>query len=259
MAAPAEKVNIVTAIVYDFETGGTDCTRCAATQISLHAVRLDTFEVMEKYSSYIYPYNKKTDIGKPKRKVLKTKYDNDDSELMDYEDVALKYSHITMDILYSMGKPLENVCQEICDFIKRNTFSVAASNKPIMVGQNPLFDKKFMQQIMLYSGLWNDFCKLVRGEKDFWGNFQPAQLDTIILSQLTFDNDKSITTWRLESMAERFGIDLEDAHDADADVTATREILRIVTSRMREQSTGGNAIGGLATEKQEKLRDHFKI
>ena len=60
-------------------------------------------------------------------------------------------------------------------------------------------------------------------------------------------------------MAERFGIDLEDAHDADADVTATREILRIVTSRMREQSTGGNAIGGLATEKQEKLRDHFKI
>ena len=52
---------------------------------------------------------------------------------------------------------------------------------------------------------------------------------------------------------------MEDAHDADADVTATREILRIVTSRMREQSTGGNAIGGLATEKQEKLRDHFKI
>ena len=64
MAAPVEKGNVITAIVYDFETGGLDCTRCAATQISLHAVRLDTFEVMEKYSAYIYPYNKKPEICK---------------------------------------------------------------------------------------------------------------------------------------------------------------------------------------------------
>lgn len=103
------------------------------------------------------------------------------------------------------------------------------------------------------------FCKLVRGSKDFWGNFQPAQLDTIILAQLALDNDKSINTWRLESIAERFGVDLDDAHDADADVTATREIVRVLTARMREQSAGGNAVGSLAAEKQEKLRDHFKI
>lgn len=73
MAAPVEKGNVVVAIVYDFETGGLDCTKCAATQISLHAVRLDTFEVMEKYQAYIYPYNKKENIGKPKKKVLKNK------------------------------------------------------------------------------------------------------------------------------------------------------------------------------------------
>lgn len=259
MAAPVEKGNVITAIVYDFETGGLDCTKCAATQISLHAVRLDTFEVMEKYSAYIYPYNKKADAGQLKKKVLKSKYDNDEGELMEYEKKALEYSDISMDLLYSMGKPLNDVCREICDFIKRNTLPVVASNKPFMVGQNPLFDKGFLQQIMLYSGLWGDFCKLVRGAKDFWGNFQPAQLDTIILSQLTFDNDKSVTTWKLESIAERLGIDLDDAHDADADVTATREILRVVTSRMRKQGDEGNAIGSLAAEKREKLRDHFKI
>lgn len=259
MAAPVEKGNVITAIVYDFETGGLDCTRSAATQISLHAVRLDTFEVMEKYSAYIYPYSKKADIGKPKKKVLKSKYENDDAELMDYEEKALEYSDITMDLLYNMGKPLEDVCQEICDFIKRNTLPVVAGNKPFMVGQNPLFDKGFLQQIMLYSGLWGEFCKLVRGTKDFWGNFQPAQLDTIILSQLTFDNDKSVTTWKLEAIAERLGIDLDDAHDADADVTATREILRVLTSRMREQSSGSISVGSLAAEKHEKLRDHFKI
>lgn len=260
MPAPTEKGNVITAIIYDFETGGLDCTRCAATQISLHAVRLDTFEVMEKYSAYIYPYSKKKEIGKPKKKVLKQKYDNDDEEeLMDYEDVALKYSNITMEMLYSMGKPLEDVCREICDFVKRNTLPVVASNKPFMVGQNPLYDKGFMQQIMLYTGIWPEFIKLVRGAKDFWGNFQPAQLDTIILCQLIFDNDKSVTTWKLEAMAERLGIDLDDAHDADADTTATREILRVATARMREESSGNHAVGSLAVEKREKLRDHFKI
>lgn len=214
---------------------------------------------MEKYSAYIYPYNKKTDIGKPQKKVLKSKYDEDDAELMDYEKKALEYSDISMGLLYSMGKPLEDVCREICDFISRNTLPVVASNKPFMVGQNPLFDKGFMQQIMLYSGLWGEFCKLVRGAKDFWGNFQPAHLDTIIISQLIFDNDKSVTTWKLEAMAERLGVDLDDAHDADADVTATREILRVATSRMRNQSEGDNSIGSLAAERREKLRDHFKI
>lgn len=261
MAAPVEKGNIVVAIIYDFETGGLDCNRSAATQISLHAVRLDTFEVMEKYSAYIYPYNKKVDVGKPKKKVLKNKYDaEEDGDLMEYSQTALDVSGITLDLLYQMGKPLLDVCNEICDFIERNTFPVVASNKPFMVGQNPLFDNGFMQQIMLYTGMWARFIKLVRGAKDFWGNFQPAQLDTIILSQLTFDNDKSITTWKLEAMAERLGIDLDDAHDADADVTATREIVRVLTARMREQSAGGgNAVGSLAAEKKEKLRDHFKI
>lgn len=259
MAAPTEKTNVVTAIVYDFETGGLDCTKCAATQISLHAVRLDTFEVMEKYSSYIYPYNKKPAIGKPQKKVLKSKYDIEEEELMAYEKRALEITDITMDMLYSMGKPLEVVCQEICDFIQRNTLPVVASNKPFMIGQNPLFDNGFMQQIMLYSGLWPDFCKLVRGNKDFWGNFQPAQLDTIMLSQLTFDNDKSISTWKLEAMAERLGIDLDDAHDADADVTATREIVRVLTTRMRGETPESAAIGSIVTEKKDKLRNHFKI
>lgn len=260
MATPTEKSNVVTAIVYDFETGGLDCTSCAATQISLHAVRLDTFEVMDKYSAYIYPYHKK-ELKKPNRKTLKSKYDDEEEEgeLMEYGQTALDITGITMDMLYSQGKELNQVCQDIIDFIKSNTFKVVASNKPFLIGQNPLFDNCFMQQIMLYSGLWPEYCKVVRGHKDFWGNFQPTHLDTIILSQLTFDNDKSIATWKLEAMAEKLGIDLDDAHDADADVTATREIVRILTARMRDSEGGSNAIGALKAEKKEKKRDYFKI
>lgn len=256
MALPTEKSNVVTAIVYDFETGGLDCTKNAATQISMHAVRLDTFEVMGKYNSYIYPYSKKEGVGKPKRKVLKTKYEDDETELMEYEERAMGITGITMDMLFSQGRPIETVCKEIIEFIKSHTFPVPPSNKPFMVGQNPMFDSGFLQQIMLYSNLWGEFCKIVRGAKDFWGNFQPLQLDTIILSQLTFNNDKSVATWKLEAMAERLGIDLDDAHDADADVTATREIVRALTARMREE---GGAVGSLAVEKKDKLRNHFKI
>ena len=103
MAAPVEKSNVVVAIVYDFETGGLDCTKSAATQISLHAVRLDTFEVTEKYSAYIYPYSKKADLGKPKKKVLKNKYDTEEEELMEYSSTALDISGVTMDLLYHLG------------------------------------------------------------------------------------------------------------------------------------------------------------
>ena len=253
-----EKSNVVTLMVYDFETGGLDCTRCAVTQVSIHAVRLDTFEVIGKYKDYIYPYNKKTGVDKPARKTLKSKYDSEESELMDYETRALDISGITMDMLYAMGKPLEEVCRNICDFIKEHTLPVVAANKPIMTGQNPLFDKGFMQQIMLYTGLWPEYTKLVRGAKDFWGNFQPAQLDTIMLSQLAFDDDKSLGTWKLEAMAEKLGIELDDAHDADADVTATRDIIRALAARMRRQG-GSEGVGSLSEEKKEKLRDYFKI
>ncbi|MGN1089926.1 MAG: hypothetical protein ACI4Q6_05945, partial [Huintestinicola sp.] len=139
------------------------------------------------------------------------------------------------------------------------TLPIVATHKPFMVGQNPFFDKGFMQQIMLYTGLWGRFTKLVRGAVDFWGNFQPEQLDTIILAQLAFNDDRSFSSWNLEAISGKLDIDLDDAHDADADVTATREIMRIMAARMRENSGDGNAVGSLSVDKKEKLRDHFKI
>ena len=40
----------------------------------MKAVRLDTWEVIDTYMNYIYPYKHKSDIlGKTRKKVLKTK------------------------------------------------------------------------------------------------------------------------------------------------------------------------------------------
>jgi len=55
-------------------------------------------------------------------------------------------------------------------------------------------------------------------------------------------------------IAERFGIDLTDAHDAGADVAATLDIVRVCSARLRN-----NEDGTAPTARQPKTRDHFKI
>jgi DNA polymerase III epsilon subunit-like protein len=194
--------------------------------------------------------------------VLKSKYDIEEEPTdipMEYGAAAEKVHGITKEMQEKLGVEPAEACQIIIDFIKRNTMTSGRSSKPFFVGQNPMFDEGMVTQLFIIAGLWEELIKLVRGSKDYWGNFHFAMLDTIIISQLTFNNDPSIAVWKLEMSAERFGIEMDDAHDADADVTATREIVRVATARMRENSGNSNEIGGLVAEKQQKLRDHFKI
>lgn len=262
MAAIKEKSNVITAIVFDTETGGLDCQKCGVIQVSLHAVRLDTFEVMEKLNVYIKRYSRPADLNKPKRKVLKSKYDIEEGAAdipMEYSAAAEKVHGITKEMQERLGLEPAEACQQMIDFIKRNTLNSSKKHGPFFIGQNPMFDEGMIQQLFVIAGYWEELTKVVRGNKDFWGNFHFAMLDTIIISQLTFNNDPSIGTWKLELSAERFGIEMDDAHDADADVTATREIVRIATARMRENSGNSNEVGGLVAEKQKKLREHFKI
>lgn len=261
MAAPKEKTNVVTLIVFDFETGGLDINKDAATQISMHAVRLDTFEVMDSLNMYILPYHYQRGLDKPVKKVLKSKYDVQEEEnpMMNYTEKALNVSGITMEMLTTKGVELKVVCESIIDFIQRNTLPVTTNNKPILCGQNVLFDIGMMQQIMLYTGMYDKFSKVVDGKKDFWGHFQPYFLDTIVLAKLALDHDKSISSWKLELTAERLGIEMDDAHDADADVVATRDIVRVLTARMRNADGASNAVGALSVEHKDKLRNHFKI
>ena len=88
MATPNNEKPIIVAFTLDFETGGLDCQDCACTQIAIHAVRIDTFETIDRYVKYISPYNKQPDKGVAKRKVLKSKFDKDDEQPMKYEEKA---------------------------------------------------------------------------------------------------------------------------------------------------------------------------
>ncbi|WP_255491146.1 exonuclease domain-containing protein, partial [Dysgonomonas sp. 520] len=97
--------------------------------------------------------------------------------------------------------------------------------------------------------------KVFAGKIDFYGNFQPHYIDTIDLARLTLANDPTVNSYKLELIAERLNLELDDAHDADADVTATLNIVRVCSGRMRNCEGGGD--NGIM--KREKTRNHFKI
>lgn len=259
MAAPSQETPVLVAFTIDFETGGLKCQSSACTQIAVHATRLDTFEKINSYVSYIAPYNRKEVAGATKkRKTLKSKFEEEDTPLMDYEPKALEYSAITMDMLESYGRPIEVVAREVLKFIIDNTPKCGRNMKPFLIGQNIGFDEGFFCQMMEYAGIMNEVKKVLRGHEDFYGNWHPLCLDTIILGQLALCHQPNMNSYKLEIMCENLGVELDDAHDADADVTATTNVVAVLTQRMR--SIGGEYEGDdLAISKTEKSRKHFKI
>ena len=163
-----------------------------------------------------------------------------------------------MDMLYEQGKPIEQVGQEVLQFIIDNTPKCGKNVKPFLIGQNIGFDEGFFCQLMEYAGLMKEIKKYLRGHEDFYGNFHPLTLDTILLGQLALCHLPNINSYKLEIMCENLGVELDDAHDADADVTATTNVAAVLTQRMR--NIGGDSDENiLAVSKVEKTRKHFKI
>lgn len=253
--APKAEQKIYVGIGLDFETGGLDCRECACTQIALQAVRLDTWQTIDSYQAYISPYCRR-DTGIPRKKVLRTRHEQarEEQTPMKYEQGALDYSAITMEVLRNQGVDVQAVAGTVIDFAKRNTLSKGLQCKPVLIGQNIAFDIGFMQQLINYAGLAAEFEKVFSGSKDYYGNFQPHYIDTLLISRLTFASDPEITSCKLEMVATRLGVELDDAHDAAADVTATLDVLGVFTAILRNQE----GLGPL-TRKKEKARKYFKI
>ncbi|WP_462353933.1 3'-5' exonuclease [Alistipes timonensis] len=256
MAAPAVTSKIFTGIVLDFETGGLDCTTSACTQIALQAVRLDTWQLLDRYARYIAPYNREPLGGGPRRKVLHTRREQAlilEAEPMRYEQTALDITGITMEQLRREGEDLKKIAAEVLAFAGRNTLTKGPQYKPVLIGQNIPFDIGFLQQMMAYAGLTTQFAQAFAGTTDFFGNFQPRYIDTLDLGHMAFAGDSSVGSYKLELIAERLGVELADAHDADADVTATREVAALYAARL------GCANGAVNAQEAEKTRTHFKI
>ena len=259
MSLPKEKSYRFIGVVIDFETGGLKCQECAITQVSAHAVDLGTFETLGTFVRYVFPYNKK-DIGK-KKKVLRSKYEdeNGEDEFLEYSEQALNVTGITMDMLREKGQPIQEVGQDLLKFVSEFSDGLPKICKPMLIGHNIDFDKGFFCQLMEYTGLMSEAKKIFRCTTDFYGNTDFLTLDTILLSQLAFAHRGDITVYKLEYVCEYLGINLDDAHDADADVTATQNVLSVITHKIRNGSGEDGDEEGAVMAKTEKTRKHFKI
>lgn len=173
---------------------------------------------------------------------------------MDYETVALNYSGITMEKLYDAGHDIREVAAAVIRMAQGATLSKGPQCKPVLIGQNIPFDIGFLQQLMNYAGMVKEFEGAFAGSRDFYGNFQPHYVDTLDLARLALAHDPEVTSYKLELLCERLGIELDDAHDAEADVTATLQVTQVCSARMRNSSTAGTETG-----KKDKTRNHFKI
>lgn len=80
---------------------------------------------------------------------------------MKYEQTALDYSAITMEMLRTQGVDMKTAAGEIIAFAKRSALSKGNQCKPILIGQNVTFDIGFLQQLMNYAGLVAEFEKLL--------------------------------------------------------------------------------------------------
>jgi DNA polymerase III epsilon subunit-like protein len=248
--AESKKLNHI--ICIDFETGGTDPAKDAVTEVGMVAYRADTFEVIDTYQAYIKPfYTKKKAVKalKSKKRIQEELFKEEDFH---YDwDMMKKYTNITQELLEREGKDIRVVAEEMEQFFRDANLDKGNTTKPVLLGQNVLFDIGFLQQMEDVAGL--PISKVLSGKKDFHGNFQPDYLCTLQQAKLLFANDESQTSHKLGHLCEAMGIELFEAHSALDDVHATGDLEKVIVNRMR------NGTGAGSEKKKTKTRNHFKF
>jgi len=137
----------------------------------------------------------------------------------DISEKALEVTGMTLDIINSYQKPkealweMESIFEKYCSKFDRN-------DKYILVGQNIKFD--FQKLYEFYTRLGNKYL-------GSWINFK-LMFDTLaviqalqLVDKLPILENNKLITW-----CNYFGIELENSHDALADIKATRELAKIL-------------------------------
>lgn len=231
--------------VTDFETGGLDARTCAITEIAMVIVQGDTFEEIGRYESMVYPY-------------YGTYKENGHELPLQYNDIAMQITGITIDALKAKGKPITEVAKGVLDLLEKakSGFGDGKSHKPVFVAHNATFDTSFLQHLMYYAGLLPQWEKVMQGKKDFFGNYNPLHLDTILLAKILWASDKRMPNYKLETCVNRMGIGLNDAHRAMNDILATKDFMVNVAKAARAGEHGGT---GEATSQEISSRKHFQF
>lgn len=245
----ANKKKKVNVCVLDFETGGLNPKIHQVTQMCLKHIDMDTFEVLRTYNVYVKNYNNPLPSSKLVRKSQSTPM------VCDFESTQ-NITGITEDKLNKLGLPFDEAMYGLLNFLNEVTCgSTSASEKIILCGQNLPFDIGFLNQIFLFINKIDPKSRKIHqifnGQYSFSGDFIPLTLDTLSLGVCATANDNSIQSNKLSDQCRRNGIELFEAHDAEADVQATADLAGVFLSKIRG--------GGEVKIKNKSNNYHFKV
>lgn len=196
-------------IILDAETGGLDFQKNPITQIAAQVLHGENFNELERLQFYVQPY----------------------MPLESYEEGALNYTQITIELLNEKGIPAEEGALQLArlfDKYKTGSGRAAKNTKywPILVGHNlSAFDKRFIWKFLKIANL------------DLFDYVQHHTHDTQIMMGDAYPTLASVS---LNSCCEQLGIVLDQGHDAMADVIATGKIFQTLIERLRNQSSTSN-------------------
>jgi len=141
----------------------------------------------------------------------------------DISEKALEVTGMTLDIINSYQEPqkameeMENIFGKYCDKFNKN-------DKFVLIGQNIKFD--FQKLYEFYSRLGNKYLGSWINFKKMFDTLAVIQALQIAEKMPELENNKLIT-W-----CNHFNIKLENAHDALADIRATRELARVLLRKL---------------------------
>ena len=214
-------------VIIDFETGGVDPKLNPVTEFAGICVDGDTFNQVASYETLFNYYSE-----------------------LEYTEGAIKATGITHEII-STGAKFKDAMTGIIDFFEKSKIhGNSAQHKPILVGHNITFDIGFLQQIFAYAK--KDMSKYFQGKEDYFGNFQPMYLDTLLLSRFKWGNDETMPNYKLETCIEKADLELNDAHRAMNDVKATVELLSYFGSNIRSNGSSTESV-------KTRIRDYFRF
>lgn len=196
-------------IIFDFETGGLDSNINPVTEIAVMTIKGGDLTLIESYQQLIAPY----------------------SDSLIYDLKAEKVSGISKELVQSEGASITQVAEQTFQIMKNANMSQAKTPglKPILVGHNVQFDIDFLHHLFYY-GFGKDYQKqmkeILHGREDRFGNFQPSYIDTWSVCKSWFQNDNELLDYKLATVSEKLGVDLNNAHRAMNDVISTTEVLR---------------------------------
>lgn len=209
-------------IVFDFETGGLDASVNAITELAFIVLDGETLNEIERYSSFVLPYNKR------------------------YDDQALQFTGISMEMLKN-GQPLKKVLEDFKNCCEKNkTPKAGIKGFPLLVGHNVEFDIDFLFTACVEQNV--DLSKSLT-TKSIYGLQKPVAIDTLEDCIRLWPGEKKHT---LTHCVERAKIEkVGDAHRALDDVLSNVELFRYLTFKLRQESNYESNI--------EKSRLHFKF